>query len=146
MVGKIMDTSNLFFKALKIGTKDRFALQRFANTTGIPVKRLNYYNSNKIIPSGTDLQIICDAVGITPTELMLKMGVLDARLITLIQNNAVTIYQLIKQQLDNKTDIPPMPSLVYIRSHVLFVLEVLLVLASPKDRLRLRARARAPEV
>lgn len=108
-----MDIRNLFFNALKINTKDKLSLHRFARTTGIPVNRLNHYNSSNKIPSGKDLQLICDATGISESELMLKMGVLDSRITSVIQKNADQIYQLIKQQIENKTDIFFMPPVVY---------------------------------
>ena len=108
-----MDTRDLFFNALKINTKDKLSLSRFARTAGISVIRLNHYNSCNKIPSGTDLQRICGAAGITEAELMLKMGVFDYRITSIIQKNADQIYQLIKQQIQNNTEISTVPPLVY---------------------------------
>lgn len=108
-----MNTQNLFLKALKIDAKDRLSLRRFAHTVGIPMDRLNYYNNYNKIPSGIDLQLICDATGITKAELMLKMGVLNYRLTSVIQKNADKIYKLIKRQIENDTDTFPMPPMVY---------------------------------
>ncbi len=108
-----MDTKNLFFNALKINANDRLSLRRFARTASISVADLNHYNSCNKIPSGKDLQRICDAAGITEAELMLKMGVFDYRLTSIIQKNADQIYQLIKQQIQNSAEISIVPPLVF---------------------------------
>jgi len=108
-----MGTRNLFLQALKIDPKDSFTLRRFARSTGIPVDRLNYYNGRNKLPSGTDLQRICDTSGISEAELMFKMGIFDQRMMSVIHENADQVYQLIARQLENKTEIPPMPPLKY---------------------------------
>jgi site-specific DNA-methyltransferase (adenine-specific) len=108
-----METQNLFFNALKININDRLSLRRFARTADISVAGLNHYNSCNKIPSGTDLQRICGAAGITEAELMLRMGVFDYRVTSIIQKNADQIYQLIKQQIQNNTEISTVPPLVY---------------------------------
>ena len=108
-----MFTRNLFFKALEIEPKDRLVLSRFARSIEIPVARLNYFNDCNKIPSGTDLQKICDATGISESELKLKMGVLDEHMMSAIRKNAGRIYKVIKHQLNNESDVSPMPPLVY---------------------------------
>jgi len=112
-VGNTMGTRNLFVQALKIDPKDSFTLRRFARLVGIPVDRLNYYNGRNKLPSGTDLQRICDTSGISEAELMFKMGIFDQRIMSVIHENADQVYQLIARQLENKTEIPPMPPLKY---------------------------------
>lgn len=103
---------NLFFKALNLKVTDKPALHRFARTTGIPLERINHYNVCNIVPSGKDLHRICDAAGITKIELMLKMGILDSRMRSLIQEKADKIYQIIQQPVEKSDKLSSMPPLV----------------------------------
>ncbi len=103
---------NLFFKALNIEETDKLVIRRFARTTGIPLDRLNYYNRFNIIPSGKDLSQICDDAGITEIELLLKMKVMDSRILSLIQENSDQINQIIKKIDEKKDEIPAIPPLV----------------------------------
>lgn len=103
---------NLFFKALNIEETDKLVISRFARTTGIPIERLSYYNRFNIIPSGKDLTQICDAAGITEIELLLKMKVIDLRIVSLIQENAARISQIIQETDNKKAEIPAIPPLV----------------------------------
>jgi len=108
-----MDVFSSFFKALKINENDNLSLRRFARSIGIPVERLNNYNNTNTLPCGTDLQLICDALSITPEELMLKMGIFDHQLTTTIQQHADEIYQFIKHQIIKKETAKPTPLIIY---------------------------------
>lgn len=103
---------NLFFKALNLEATDKLALHRFARAAGIPLERLSYYNRCNIIPSGKDLRRICYAAGITEIELMLKMGIFDSRLCSLIQKNADKILQVIEQPAEENKEMAPIPPIV----------------------------------
>jgi site-specific DNA-methyltransferase (adenine-specific) len=111
--GIIMDVSNSFFNILKIDNNNSLSLRRVSRTIGIPVERLKNYNNTNTLPSGTDLQLICDTLNITSDELMLKMGIFDHRITSAIQQHADQIYRLIKHQTKNKESVKPAPSLVY---------------------------------
>lgn len=104
---------NLFFNAANLKKTDKLGLHRFARTTDIPLERLLYYNQCNILPTGKDLQQICNATGITETELMLKMGIFDSRIQTLIQEKADQIYQLIQHPVEKKTETLLMPHLAF---------------------------------
>lgn len=69
-----------FFVALGIPESDGFSMKQFADAAGIPVERLRHYSDSKTMPSGSDLDRICFAAGVSPIELMLKMGVVDRRI------------------------------------------------------------------
>lgn len=103
---------NLFFDALNIKATDKLALHRFARTIGIPLERLSYYNQFNIIPSGRDLQQVCDAGGITKIELMIKMGIIDSGLRSLIQQHADKIIQIIGLPAEENPGISPIPPLM----------------------------------
>lgn len=103
---------NLFFKALNIEETDKLVIHRFVRITGIPLDRLSYYNQFNIIPSGKDLSRICDAAGITEIELLLKMRVMDSRILSLINENADRISQVIQKTDKKQDEIPAVPPLV----------------------------------
>lgn len=101
---------NDFFKAIGINPSDRFTVKRFADTSGVLVKRLQHYNKSNTLPSGHELDRICDAAGISPIELMLKMGVLDRRILKALQANSQAVFELIRtgvEQIENKMESPP---------------------------------------
>ncbi len=87
-----------FFKALGINDGDRFALKRFADAAGIPVERLRHYNDSNTLPSGYDLDRICSVAGLSPIELMLKMAVLDRRILKALKSNAKEVFELISRR------------------------------------------------
>src|SRR5208337_1442156 len=99
-----------FFKALGINATDRFAVKRFADASGVSVDRLQHYNDSNTVPSGCDLDRICSASGLSPTELMLKMGVLDRRILKALKANAREVFELIQDDVEypgNKMEPPP---------------------------------------
>jgi site-specific DNA-methyltransferase (adenine-specific) len=99
-----------FFKALGINPIDRFAVKRFADASGVPVKTLQYYNDSNILPSGHDLERICEAAGITAIELMLKIGQLDRPILKALRMNSKQVFQLIRDSIEqsgNHLEPPP---------------------------------------
>jgi site-specific DNA-methyltransferase (adenine-specific) len=99
-----------FFKALGINETDRFAIKRFADTSGISVSRLQYYNDSNTVPSGRDLDRICAAAGLSPIELMLKMGMLDRRVLKALKTKAREVFKLIRNDIEpsgNHMEPPP---------------------------------------
>lgn len=103
---------NFFFNALNLKATDNPGLNQFARKTGIPLERLFHYNRFNIVPSGQDLQVILDAVGISEIELMLKMGIVDSGIKALIQEKADQIARIIQQTDIEQDEIPPPPLLV----------------------------------
>jgi site-specific DNA-methyltransferase (adenine-specific) len=89
-----MRHQNKFFAAL--GIESDSEAKKFAERSGVPVVSLKYYNESNIIPSGSDLGAILAAAKITEIELMLKIGRLDYRLTSLLQEHADAIYQLVR--------------------------------------------------
>ncbi len=108
-----MNGRNVFFKAIGIDKDSKSSLRSFSKKIGIPVGKLRYYNSTNTLPSGTDLTLICDTLNIVPVELMLRMGVMNHRLISAIQQNADLVYSSIKEQLENEETQMHMPPAVY---------------------------------
>ncbi|TRY31041.1 site-specific DNA-methyltransferase [Aliiglaciecola sp. M165] len=91
-----MGYSNQFFKALSIREEKGGNLATFAKQSGVPVKKLKYYNKNNIVPTGTDLKNIMSAANISELLLRIKMGRLDKDIIEAIQENAEAILPLIE--------------------------------------------------
>jgi len=102
---------NQFFKALHLRATDRGALLRFSRKAAVPLDRLAYYNRHNILPSGKDLQNVCDTAGTTQVQLMLSMGILNDSLRALFQKNADSIYQSLDRQPEADTPELPMPPL-----------------------------------
>ncbi len=101
---------NSLFDILKIDKNDRFSLMRFARSIDIPTKRLNYYQSTNKMPSGGDLEKICKATGLSPTQIMLKLGIIDYKLKSLIEKNSGKISKILESPIDNekpKRVLPP---------------------------------------
>ncbi len=106
---------NSLFDILEIDKRDKFSLMRFARSIDIPLKRLNYYQSNKKMPSGGDLEKICKTTGLTPTRIMLKLGIIDYKLKSLIVKNSDIVAEALEGQINtekSKKILPP-PPLVY---------------------------------
>lgn len=102
-----------FFKAVGIDPENRASLMAFSSATGIPVERLKYYNERNVFPSGKDLQRICIVSGKNVVQLKLEMGQLDHVLKTLLQRRSSEIYELIKDELPNASNVLKMPKLVF---------------------------------
>ncbi|MDI4659574.1 MULTISPECIES: DNA methyltransferase [Cobetia] len=102
-----MEYSNQFFKALGVSSESRKEVKDLSKLTGISVSRLGYYNSKNILPSGKDLSIIQEVLGISELELSLKMGRLNQKCIGMIQEYSDSILKLIgdidTNQLENKS-------------------------------------------
>ena len=99
-----MSVAYPFFQAIGIKFDDLAAIKQLASKTGISVKRLRYYDKNRILPSETDLEKICSVTNIPLLKLKLLMGCLDRKTIAAIQNKAEEIYELIK------SDSPSLPA------------------------------------
>ena len=108
-----MKNTNHFFNVLNIDRKESSVLQQISIKTGIPLERLRYYNDNNTLPTGSDLESICNGLGINPVEMMLKMGLLDRQVTSVIQQHADQIYQIIKGQIDDHYNDNPQPKLIY---------------------------------
>jgi len=93
-----MHKSNILFEILGIQS-DRKALKRIVEKTSIPLARLKYYNEQNILPSGKDLESIVAVAEIDEYELMLKMGILDYRLVDALQKNTDKILPIVKKNL-----------------------------------------------
>ena len=85
-----------FFTALNIEADNLGDIRRFSDQTAIPVAVLRHYNEANIVPSGNDLASILKASGISEIELMLKMGIYDRRLTSLLQEHSDEIRNLLK--------------------------------------------------
>lgn len=91
---------NMLFKVLQINSN--LSLSRFSKKTGIPAKRLKYYNETNKIPSETDLEVISKETGISKIELMLLMGNFNRELKSLISDNAEHISRLLSPKKKKK--------------------------------------------
>lgn len=101
------------FKALGISDQDRFAAKRFADAVGIPVERLRHYNDSHTMPSGHDLDRICAVAGLSPTELMLNMAIMDHRVMKALQSNAKDVFDLISKDIEQTGDYGEPPPVVF---------------------------------
>lgn len=90
-----MGYSNQFFQALGIDCASRKEIKAAAQKLNIPVARLNYYNSNNIVPSGGDLQSIVEIFGVSELELQIRTGRIDRATIELLQKNSDQILRVL---------------------------------------------------
>jgi site-specific DNA-methyltransferase (adenine-specific) len=101
-----------FFEALGIDGSDKFSVKRFADAAGVPANRLHHYNVSNTLPSGCDLDRICSVAGMSPVELMLKMAVVDRRILKALQSNAIEVFDLIKNDLEQPGRVAGPPPVV----------------------------------
>lgn len=94
-----MGTKNHFFMALGINNGDRRELNRFSQLAGISADKLKYYNNTNTLPSGSDLERVCRAVGVSSEELRLKLGKPDRKLLEAIQRHSARVYALIRDDI-----------------------------------------------
>lgn len=85
-----MTNPNALFKIL--GLTSKIKVDKFCKSIGIPLSRLKYYNHSSNLPSGTDLEKICEAAKISKPQLMLSMGIIDRNLLSAIQRSADLVY------------------------------------------------------
>ncbi|HYA42788.1 MAG TPA: site-specific DNA-methyltransferase [Syntrophobacteraceae bacterium] len=102
-----------FFKALGIDGRDRFAVERFADASGVPADRLQHYDVSNTLPSGRDLDRICTLTGLSPVELMLKLGVLDRRILKALKSNAREVFNLIRGDIEQPRNHATLPPVVF---------------------------------
>jgi site-specific DNA-methyltransferase (adenine-specific) len=102
-----------FFRALGIQENDRFSVKRFADAADVPVERLRHYNHSNTMPSGRDLDRICSAAGVSPIQLMLKMGVMDRRILNALKANAEEVYALIGKDIEQPGDTGDPPPVAF---------------------------------
>jgi site-specific DNA-methyltransferase (adenine-specific) len=107
-----MTVANGFFRALGIHD-DESVLLSIARQSGIPVERLKFYNDTNTAPSGYDLDRICITANLTPTQLLLNMGVLDHRILAALQRHARSIYEVIHEDVVEPPHDESIPSLVF---------------------------------
>lgn len=91
-----MGYSDQFFKALHLDGSKK-ALQTFSKLTGVPVKKLRYYNDNNVLPSGAELTSILETSGVSESYIKLMMGRIDKCLLDAIQNNVEKISELVDE-------------------------------------------------
>ena len=102
---------NQFFKALHLKATERTELLQFSKKASVPINRLVHYNNQNILPSGNDLQNICETAGITQTQLALTMGVFSDGIRKSIQQNADSIYRILERSPNEdaiKLSLPPL--------------------------------------
>jgi site-specific DNA-methyltransferase (adenine-specific) len=83
-----VDNLPSLFEILSIETSN---FGKIAKKIGISTQKLSYYNGSNKLPSGKDLENICKYIGKEPSWLMLKMGILDKNLLSLLAKNADSI-------------------------------------------------------
>lgn len=91
-----MGYSDHLYKALGINDSKGGTLASFAKRSGVPIKKLKYYNENNIVPIGEDLEKILSIANTSELLLRLRMGRLDKDTITAIQESAEKILPLIE--------------------------------------------------
>lgn len=108
-----MSESGLFIKALGLGRNVVSDLKHLSKITGISHSKLCYYNKYNILPSGSDLDLICHTMKVSPLELQLSMGIMDGSLNSIFQRNASRIAHLLEQDLETNSKTRPMPKLSF---------------------------------
>lgn len=89
----------MFLHSIGISTTDKHAISTLAKKSGIPVKRLQQYETLGTIPSSHDLKAIAGALETSVDELQLRLGIMDRRLIHAIRANASHVFQAIQGNL-----------------------------------------------
>lgn len=107
-----MNETSHFFKAVGVDPCDRASVAAFSAATGIPLERVKFYNERNILPTGKDLQRVCQVCGKSATQLKLETGQLDHALKTLLQRHAGEIYRLIESDLPKESNILQLPKTV----------------------------------
>lgn len=82
-----MMSSGRFFSALGVDSSRKGVLAEFAKKVKIPSSTLDFYNSNNILPSKSELQRISTVAGISPLELQLAMGIVDQHVLEYLSKN-----------------------------------------------------------
>lgn len=77
-----------FFESIGYSEHDRNELKKLASSLKIPLKKLDFYNTNQILPTAEDLNKIESETGIKKETIMLKMGIFDKHLLTLISEHS----------------------------------------------------------
>lgn len=82
---------NTFYDILGIDSTDRKDIISFSKKVSIPVDKLDFYNSNNVIPSKRELKTISEIINQPIEVIMIKMGAWDHNLQQLIAKNIDTI-------------------------------------------------------
>lgn len=91
----------MLFKALEINND--LSLNRFSKKSGIPAKRLKYYNETNKMPTGTDLELMSEGSGLSKIELMLLTQNFSRELKLLISEKAVEIGRLLSPKKERQS-------------------------------------------
>lgn len=94
-----MSYSNQFFSAIGVRAGRGGNLTQFAQASGVPVERLNFYNGSNLLPTGKDLELVLKAAGISELMLKLKMGRLDSNILEAIQSSADSIFPILNEKI-----------------------------------------------
>lgn len=89
-----MGHSNKFLEVFGIESTTS-EIRKFAEKLGIPIERIQFYNKTNTLPSGTDLERILQISKKSLPELMLRMGVVDRKLLKAISEHAPEIAMML---------------------------------------------------
>lgn len=89
-----MNLKNPLYSALGIDARNRQEVLAIAKKINVPVKELDLFNSNNILPDKKILDTIFECLNISPREMMLKMGIYDIELKQLISKLAPSILNI----------------------------------------------------
>jgi len=97
------------FEILGIDPKNRREIISLSKKLGIAVSKLDYYNSNSILPSEKELAIISSFTGQSVEYIMLRMGALDHNLKEFIAKNinSFNFKLLSEDHITNSTKLSP---------------------------------------
>ncbi len=96
---------NSLYKILGINSKNRTEKIDACKKIGISAKRIAYYNSNGILPSGSELESILKFADISKEELMLRMGIYDHKLRKIISENSAELLSKIAISDEEKSNL-----------------------------------------
>jgi len=100
-----MISDDRFLTALGIDPNNKSNILEVSEKTGIPIADLNYYSKKNILPTGRDLEIICQFANISSKTLQFRMGIFSKRTIEELTtaNNISDLYLDSEIGIDNDT-------------------------------------------
>jgi site-specific DNA-methyltransferase (adenine-specific) len=108
-----MPTHDDLLSALTLSGASAAAIRRFAEAAGVPPEALRFYNEHHQLPSREHLSLLARHAGMSEDELMLRLGIVDRRLMGLLQQHAQEIAQLLPAASNDQASLGEAPSAIF---------------------------------
>ena len=89
-----------------LGLRDKASVRAFAEKCGVSASRLRSLHDQHSLPTGQELDGICRVARITPAELMIRMGIVDRRLMARLREKASEVAALLGEPSDEPSSAP----------------------------------------